>query len=168
MFSNFLISKYEKLEKNILEIKNNLKSKFKEINLPDLNWKKPFESLLPAREGENEKIEDSKPNQALFEFPKKEESEEDLEKKRKREVVFELVLFLVLGILIGITVKTEAVKRITIGFSDYKIITGKNAYNIEDMKKNLEEQAAAVQAVQQAQQEQASGQIDNSQTQSQK
>jgi hypothetical protein len=168
MSSNFLISKYEKLEKNILEIKNNIKSKLKKMNLPDLNWKKPFESLLPAKEEGKEKIEDSKPRQTLFEFPEKEESEEDLEKKRKREVIFELALFLVLGILIGITVKTEAVKRITIGFSDYKITTGKNDYNIEDMKKKLEEQAMAAQTMEQAQQEQTSGQTNNNQTQPQK
>ena len=161
MSSNFLISKYEKLKKNTLEIKDSLSNK-----LTDLNWKKMFESLLPAK-GE-EKAKDLNSIQALYEFPEKKESVEDLEKKRKREVIFELALFLVLGILIGITVKTEAVKRITIGFGDYKITTGKNAYNIEDMKKNLEEQATAAQAVQQAQQEQASGQISNSQAQSQK
>ena len=141
MSSNFLISKYEKLKKNTLEIKDSLSNK-----LTDLNWKKMFKSLLPAKEEEKDK--ELNPGQTLFEFPEKKESAEDLEKKRKREVIFELALFLVLGILIGITVKTEAVKRITIGFSDYKITTGKNAYNIEDMKKNLEEQEMAAQAVQ--------------------
>ena len=80
------------------------------------------------------------------------ESAEDLEKKRKREVIFELVLFFVLGVLIGITVKTEAAKRITIGFSDYKIASGKSSYNIEEIKKDLEQQSAAIQAAQQAQQ----------------
>lgn len=95
-------------------------------------------------------------------------SEEDLEKKRKREVIFELALFLVLGILIGITVKTEAVKRITIGFNDYKIAATKNAYSIEDIKKNLDQEAAAAQALQQqSQQGQTSGQPANSQSQPQ-
>ena len=138
MFSDSLISKYEKLGKTMLEIKNNLKSKLKKINLPDLNWKKTFESLLPSKGEGEESSKEFEQDQTLFEVPEKEESEEDLAKKKKREIIFEMVLFLVLGILIGITVKTEAVKRITIGFSDYKITTGKNAYNIEDMKKNKE------------------------------
>jgi hypothetical protein len=98
-----------------------------------------------------EEMKNSKQEQFTFESF---ESMEDLEKKRKREVIFELALFLVLGILIGITVKTEAVKRITIGFSDYKIVNGKNAYNIEDIQKNLEQQAAAAQAMQQQQAQQ--------------
>jgi hypothetical protein len=144
MSSNSLSSEYKKLEKTILKMKNNLKSKFKKINLTDLNWKKPFESLLPAKE--EEKVKGAEQVQTLFEFPEKEESAEDLEKKKKREVIFEMALFLVLGILLGITIKTEALKRITIGFNDYKIINGKNAYNISDMKNTLEEQAEAAQA----------------------
>jgi len=82
------------------------------------------------------------------------ESAEDSEKKRKRELIFELALFFVLGILIGITVKTEAAKRVTIGFSDYKITAGKTAYDIESIKKDLDQQTAAAQAVQQAQTQQ--------------
>lgn len=83
----------------------------------------------------------------------KEVKEENSDKKKKREVIFELVLFFILGVLIGITVKTEAVKRITIGFNDYKLANGKAAYNIEEIKKELEQQAAAIQAVQQEQQQ---------------
>lgn len=97
-------------------------------------------------------------------IPEPFESAEDLEKKRKREIIFELVLFFVLGVLIGITVKTEAVKRITIGFSDYKITSVKNTYKIEEMKKDLEQQATAIETAQQAQQGQANEQTDGSQT----
>jgi len=82
------------------------------------------------------------------------ESEEDLEKKKKREVLFEMALFFVLGILLGITIKTEAVKRVTIGFNDYQISAPSQKYNIDDIKKNLENQAAQQQpAGQQAQPE---------------
>ena len=156
MFSDSTAIQYKKLEKMMLKMKNNLIGKFKKINLPDLNWKKTFESMLPTKEEEKEEIKESKQNQALLEFPEKDENEEDLEKKRKREVIFELVLFFVLGILVGITVKTEAVKRITIGFNDYNIINGKNAYNITDMKNRLDQQAEAVQ--QQIQQQSAQSQ----------
>lgn len=80
------------------------------------------------------------------------------DKKLKRGAIFEMILFFILGILVGITVKTEAVKKITIGFSDYKIASGKSSYDIESMKKNLEQQQAeAVQADQQVQPEQISG-----------
>lgn len=92
------------------------------------------------------------------------EKVENLDKKIKREEIFELVLFFILGILIGITVKTEAVKRITIGFNDYKLANGKAAYNVEEIKKELEQQAAAIQEAQQEQQ-QPSVQADNNQSQ---
>ncbi|HOX11093.1 MAG TPA: hypothetical protein PK333_03840 [Candidatus Moranbacteria bacterium] len=78
------------------------------------------------------------------------ESPEDIEKKKKREVVFELALFLILGILLGITIKTEAVKRITIGFNDYKIANGQNGYNLEEIKKVLEQKATTAQDMQQS------------------
>jgi predicted nucleic acid-binding Zn ribbon protein len=98
-------------------------------------------------EKEKEAIEESEQKQTLFEFPE-EESAEELEKKKKREVLFEMALFLVLGILLGITMKTEAVKRITIGFNDYKIVNGRNAFNTSEMKKKLDEQAKAMQEAQ--------------------
>ncbi len=77
------------------------------------------------------------------------------DKKKKREAIFEMALFLVLGILLGITLKTEAVRRITIGFNDYKLASQKNAYDVEEMKKNLDAQAQSDQAAQ----------VDNSQPQ---
>jgi hypothetical protein len=78
------------------------------------------------------------------------ESEIDIAKKKKREAFFELALFLVLGILLGITVKTEAAKRITIGFNDYEIANGKNDYNLETIRQDLEQQAQAAQTQQQS------------------
>ena len=153
MFSDSIAIQYKKLEKMTLKMKNDLIGKFKKINLPDFNWKKTFEPLLPVEEEKKEEIKEPKQSQTLFAFPEKEESEEDLAKKKKREVIFEMVLFLVLGILLGITIKTEAVKRITIGFNDYNIVNGKNAYNITDMKNRLDQQAEAAQ--QQVQQQSA-------------
>jgi len=86
--------------------------------------------------------------------PQPAESKEAAAKRERREAIFEMALFLVLGILLGITIKTEAAKRITIGFNDYKIANGKNSYNIEDIKKNLQAQADAQQAAQQQSQPQ--------------
>lgn len=76
------------------------------------------------------------------------ESEIDRAKKRKREVIFEMALFLVLGILLGVTIKTEAVKKITIGFNDYQIEQGKVRYDIAKIESELKAQAQEQQAAQ--------------------
>jgi len=80
------------------------------------------------------------------------ESSEVLEKKKRREVIFEMALFFVLGILLGVTIKTEAVKRITIGFNDYQINQQAERYDVSDLKKKLDEQIAKQQAQQELQQ----------------
>jgi hypothetical protein len=67
-------------------------------------------------------------------------------KKEKRELIFELALFFLLGILLGITVKTEAAKKITIGFDDYKVTNVGSYYDIESMKKDMQQQAASEQS----------------------
>ena len=68
------------------------------------------------------------------------------EQKKKTDFYIELALFLVLGILIGIALKTEAVKRITIGFDDYRMKFYAQNYNLnkiqdEQIQKINEEQA---------------------------
>jgi hypothetical protein len=63
-------------------------------------------------------------------------------KKKRKDVIVELSLFLILGILLGVTIKTEAVKKITIGFNDYKLANARQAYNITMMQKELQTQAA--------------------------
>ncbi|MFA6974047.1 MAG: hypothetical protein WC238_04915 [Parcubacteria group bacterium] len=55
-------------------------------------------------------------------------------KRARRDFYVELALFLVLGILIGFAVKTEAAKRITIGFDDYKMKAGVAQYNINKLQ----------------------------------
>ncbi|MFA6383262.1 MAG: hypothetical protein WCX17_02465 [Parcubacteria group bacterium] len=55
----------------------------------------------------------------------------------KKDFYVELVLFLILGALIGITVKTEANKRITIGYNDYKMKTGIQQYSINKLQADL-------------------------------
>ena len=60
-------------------------------------------------------------------------------KKKNTEFYFELVLFLVLGFLVGITIKNEAVKKITIGFNDYKMKIDKQDYNINQAQKDLDQ-----------------------------
>lgn len=65
------------------------------------------------------------------------------ELKRYRDRKVELSLFFILGLLLGFTLKTEAVKRITIGFDDYQISAGRNAYDIESIERKLSGSSAS-------------------------
>ncbi|MFZ5982014.1 MAG: hypothetical protein ACOYS2_00345 [Patescibacteria group bacterium] len=74
------------------------------------------------------------------------ETREALEKKPKKrvDIYVELALFLVLGILMGIAIKTEASKKLTIGFDDYKMNILPKGYDInqlqkEEIQKQIEE-----------------------------
>lgn len=58
-------------------------------------------------------------------------------KNSKRDFYVELVLFLILGILIGVAVKTEASKKITMGFNDYKINAAGEYYSINKLQADL-------------------------------
>lgn len=66
---------------------------------------------------------------------------------KKKDFYIELVLIFILGILIGIAVKTEADKKITIGFNDYQMKIAKQDFNINQLqadvtKKSMEQSAA--------------------------
>ncbi|EKE19590.1 MAG: hypothetical protein ACD_8C00134G0002 [uncultured bacterium] len=115
---------------------------------------KEFERMqqeeLLGQEAEIEDVEETE----NFEKEKSEEvpieNEIERSKRKRKEMIFEFALFCILGILLGITIKTEAIKRITIGFNDYQIKTETKRYDIASMKKNLEQKALeAEQATQQ-------------------
>jgi len=89
----------------------------------------PTENTADASEF---KIEDE-----AAEAPKKEK------RSRKYDFYIELALFLVLGTLIGIAVKTEAQKSITIGFDDYKMKIFKQDYDINQLQADQDKQSAA-------------------------
>lgn len=115
------------------------------------NWQ---EKMPESVDLENEKIESS---QEIF-------SQLDMQKKKKKnDVIVELTLFFVLGLLLGITIKTEAAKRLTIGFDDYKIEKSRQGFDVSQMERELlrkaEQQKEAQQAAQQVPQEQASQQV---------
>jgi len=65
--------------------------------------------------------------------------------KGKQGFYFEMALFLVLGFLVGVAVKTEAAKRVTIGFNDYKVVSLKQGYSFSEIQKNLAEKQKAAQ-----------------------
>ena len=95
---------------------------------------------------ETEVAAEEETEQEKFETIEEEiETGEVLEKRKRKEAIFEMALFLVLGILIGMTIKTEAIKRITIGFNDYQIATQSQHYDVSAMKKKLDDQMTAQQ-----------------------
>jgi len=64
------------------------------------------------------------------------EKENTGEKKRK-DFHIELVLFLILGILMGIAVKNEAVKKVTMGYDDYRMKIMTTDYDINKLQADL-------------------------------
>ena len=75
------------------------------------------------------------------EVPVKEHQTEEEKKspiqKGKIDFYMELVLFFVLGVLLGIAVKTSAVKKITMGFNDYKMNIQRQDYDINQLQSKL-------------------------------
>jgi hypothetical protein len=65
------------------------------------------------------------------------EKKDNWEKNQKKDFYIEIILMLILGILIGMAIKTEASKRITIGSDDYKIKFSDDAYNLNKLEKEL-------------------------------
>lgn len=57
--------------------------------------------------------------------------------KKKYDFYIELTLFFILGILLGVALKNEAVKRITIGFDDYKMKIEQSDFDINQIEKDL-------------------------------
>ena len=65
------------------------------------------------------------------------------EKNKKMDVYIEFALIFILGILIGIAVKTEANKRVTIGFDDYQMKLAKQDFNINNLQFEVAKKNAA-------------------------
>ncbi len=58
----------------------------------------------------------------------------------KKNTRVEFALFLILGFLLGVVIKTEAAKRITIGYNDYQLSGGRAIYNINELQKKIMEE----------------------------
>lgn len=66
--------------------------------------------------------------------------EEALEPKRKRskaDYYVEIALFLILGVLVGVAIKNEAVKKITIGHDDYMMKVARQDYSLNQIQADL-------------------------------
>ena len=64
------------------------------------------------------------------------------EKNKKMDVYIEFALIFILGILIGIALKTEANRRITIGFDDYQMKLAKQDFNINQLQFEVAKKSA--------------------------
>ena len=90
----------------------------------------------------SEPVEAEKPRQEIIE-----PEPDDYAKKNKKEFFSRLVMIFVLGFLIGIALKTEALKKVTIGYNDYLMKTKPQNYDINNAQKELNKaQAAASEA----------------------
>jgi hypothetical protein len=80
--------------------------------------------------------------EAVTEEVKTEEAPETPKKKKRTDLVIELALFFILGLLIGIAVKTEASKTITIGYNDYMMKIHSQGYDINKLQIDLAKKSA--------------------------
>lgn len=98
-------------------------------------------------EEKNKEAENEESKLSLFAHFKKWKA-----KNKKTDFYMELALFFILGILIGIALKTEAVKKITIGFDDYKMKIQEQDYDLNKLEKDsIEKQKEAAAAQEKAQ-----------------
>jgi hypothetical protein len=67
-------------------------------------------------------------------------------RKRRNDFYIELALFLILGVLIGVALKNEAVKRVTMGFDDYKMKIFRQDYDLNAVQAKVIQQAKDAQA----------------------
>lgn len=59
----------------------------------------------------------------------------------KNKVRTDFILYFIMGVLLGVIIKTEAAKRVVIGFDDYKLAGIRQDYDINKMEKDLVEKA---------------------------
>lgn len=91
---------------------------------------------------EEEKVQEAQTSEVKKEEVEvEEEKQEKSEKRKKMDFYVELFLFLVLGILVGIAVKGEALKRVTIGYNDYQMKIHKQDYDINKLEADLAKKA---------------------------
>lgn len=78
----------------------------------------------------------------------------DATRNKKRDFYVELVLLFILGILIGIAIKTEAYEKITIGFDDYRMRPAKQDFNINNLQADVARKNAETAAAKKAESDQ--------------
>jgi len=90
---------------------------------------------------EGEKIQEAEVEKKEESSAEDQQDTQTLEKKGKMDLYIEFGLIFILGVLIGIAVKTEASKKITIGFDDYQMKLFSQDYNINKMQPEVTKKA---------------------------
>ena len=62
---------------------------------------------------------------------------ENFERSKKIDMYVEFVLIFILGILVGVAIKTEAVKRVTMGFDDYQMNIARQDFDINKLQVDM-------------------------------
>jgi hypothetical protein len=86
---------------------------------------------------EEEKIQDAEVEKIEIKNASVGEENAEIEQNKKKDFYVELVLLFILGVLIGIAIKTEASKKITMGFDDYQMKIARQDYNINQLQTDL-------------------------------
>ncbi len=60
-----------------------------------------------------------------------------------KKYYLEIALILIIGFLLGVMIKSEALKSVSIGFDDYKVVSAKQGYDIDGIEKELVEKSKA-------------------------
>lgn len=58
----------------------------------------------------------------------------------KKSYRTEIILILIIGLLLGIMIKAEALKNLSIGFSDYRVTGGAQGYDTQAIEKKMKEE----------------------------
>jgi len=91
-----------------------------------------------VQEAEVEKIE----KVAEVDFSEAEISPEEIERKKKVDRYIEFGLLFILGILVGIAIKTEATRRVTIGYDDWQMKIVKQGVDFNQMQVEVAKKSA--------------------------
>jgi hypothetical protein len=95
------------------------------------------EATTSPVEKDKSEIESIPKEEEVMQEMNDQEEEEAYEKKNKKEFLSRLVMIFVLGFLIGIAFKTEALKKVTVGYNDYLVKTKSQDYDINQAQKEL-------------------------------
>lgn len=60
--------------------------------------------------------------------------QDEQSQSKKMDKYVEFVLLFILGVLVGVAIKTEAVKKITIGFDDYQMKSASQDFDINNLQ----------------------------------
>lgn len=68
--------------------------------------------------------------------------------KKGKNYHTEIILIFIIGLLLGIMIKAESLKKVSIGFSDYRVMGGSQGYNLDEIEKKMIEESKKQQETQ--------------------